>query len=33
MRIFWSYAGVDATPTLLAKGETHGIDAEHSRSA
>lgn len=29
MRIFWVYATVDATRTMLATGETRTIDAEH----
>ena len=29
MRIFWTYASVDATRTLIATGETRTIDAEH----
>jgi putative monooxygenase len=31
MRIFWTYASVDATRTLLATGETRSIDAEQGR--
>jgi putative monooxygenase len=29
MRIFWTYASVDATRTLVATGETRRVDAEH----
>ena len=29
MRIFWTYATVDATRTTVATGETKAIDAEH----
>lgn len=29
MRIFWTYATVDATRTMLETGETKTIDAEH----
>ena len=29
MRIFWVYASVDATRTMIATGEEHTIDAEH----
>lgn len=29
MRIFWNYATVDATRTMIATGETRTIDAEH----
>jgi mannose-6-phosphate isomerase-like protein (cupin superfamily) len=32
MRIFWTYASVDATRTLLATGETRSIDAEHGQA-
>jgi putative monooxygenase len=32
MRIFWTYATVDATRTMVASGETRSIDAEHGRS-
>jgi putative monooxygenase len=31
MRIFWTYASVDATRTLIATGETRGIAAEHAK--
>ena len=31
MRIFWTYASVDATRTMAATGETRSIDAEHGR--
>lgn len=29
MRIFWTYATIDATRTMIATGETRTIDAEH----
>lgn len=29
MKIFWTYANVDATRTMIATGETRPIDAEH----
>lgn len=29
MRIFWVYASIDATRTMIATGEEHSIDAEH----
>ena len=29
MRIFWTYASIDATRTIIATGETGTIDAEH----
>lgn len=29
LRIFWTYASIDATRTLVATGETHRIDEEH----
>jgi len=29
MRIFWTYASVDATRTMIATGEERTIDAEH----
>jgi quercetin dioxygenase-like cupin family protein len=29
-RIFWTYASVRATRTMIATGETHPISAEHS---
>ena len=29
MRIFWTYASIDATRTLVATGETRRVDAEH----
>jgi quercetin dioxygenase-like cupin family protein len=32
MRIFWTYASIDATRTMISSGETHSIDAEHNRS-
>lgn len=31
MRIFWTYASIDATRTMVATGETRTIDAEHGR--
>ena len=31
MRIFWTYASVDATRTIVETGETHAVDAEHGR--
>lgn len=31
MRIFWTYASIDATRTMLASGETRSIDAEHGK--
>ncbi|MET3923924.1 cupin domain-containing protein [Devosia sp. 2618] len=31
MRIFWTYASVDATRTMDATGETRTIDAEHAK--
>ena len=31
MAIFWTYASIDATRTMIATGETRTIDAEHSR--
>ena len=30
-KIFWTYASVDATRTMIATGETHPISAEHPR--
>jgi putative monooxygenase len=30
LRIFWTYASVDASRTLLATGETRSIDHEHA---
>ncbi|WP_166802511.1 cupin domain-containing protein [Microvirga pakistanensis] len=33
MRIFWTYASVDATRTLIATGETRPISAEHAKGA
>lgn len=33
MRIFWTYATVDATRTMMATGETRTIDAEHAQAA
>lgn len=30
LRIFWTYASLDATRTLLATGETHSIASEHT---
>jgi quercetin dioxygenase-like cupin family protein len=29
MRIFWTYASIDATRTMMATGEERAIDAEH----
>ncbi len=29
MQIFWTYASIDATRTLVATGETRRVDAEH----
>ena len=29
LRIFWTYASIDATRTIVATGETHRIDKEH----
>ena len=31
LRIFWTYASVDATRTLVATGETHSIGSEHTK--
>jgi quercetin dioxygenase-like cupin family protein len=31
MRIFWTYARIDATRTMVATGETRSIDAEQAR--
>ncbi|MBB4231046.1 quercetin dioxygenase-like cupin family protein [Rhizobium mongolense] len=33
MRIFWIYASIDATRTMIATGEERAIDAEHTSSA
>ncbi len=33
MRIFWTYASIDATRTMVATGDTRTIDAEHGRTA
>ena len=33
MRIFWTYATVDATRTMIDTGETRSIDAEHGHAA
>lgn len=33
MRIFWTYASIDATRTMVATGDTRTIDAEHGRAA
>jgi putative monooxygenase len=33
MRIFWTYASVDATRTLIATGETRAVSAEHAKGA
>jgi hypothetical protein len=30
MRIFWTYASIDATRTLAATGETRSVDFERS---
>ena len=32
LRIFWTYASVDATRTMIATGETRSIASEHKRS-
>jgi quercetin dioxygenase-like cupin family protein len=32
MRIFWTYATVDATRTMVATGESRTIDAEHGHA-
>lgn len=32
MRIFWTYASIDATRTMVATGDTRTIDAEHGKS-
>ena len=32
MRIFWTYASVDATRTLIATGETRPVSAEHAKA-
>lgn len=32
MRIFWVYASIDATRTMIATGEERAIDAEHRNS-
>lgn len=32
MRIFWTYANIDATRTMIATGETRTIDAEHGKA-
>jgi putative monooxygenase len=32
MRIFWTYATVDATRTMVATGESRSIDAEHGHA-
>lgn len=29
LRIFWTYASIDATRTIVTTGETHRIDEEH----
>ena len=31
MRIFWVYASIDATRTMIATGEEQTIDAEHGQ--
>jgi putative monooxygenase len=33
MRIFWTYASVEATRTLVATGETRPISAEHAKGS
>ena len=33
MRIFWTYASIDATRTMEATGETRSIDAEHGKAS
>lgn len=33
MRIFWIYASIDATRTLIATGEERAIDAEHGKAS
>ncbi|TKV70551.1 cupin domain-containing protein [Rhizobium sp. AU243] len=33
MRIFWIYASIDATRTMIATGDTRTIDAEHGKAA
>jgi putative monooxygenase len=33
LRIFWTYASVDATRTLIATGETRSVASEHKGSA
>jgi mannose-6-phosphate isomerase-like protein (cupin superfamily) len=33
MRIFWTYASVDANRTIVATGDTRRIDAEHGTSS
>lgn len=32
MKIFWTYATIDATRTMIATGETRTIDAEHGHA-
>ena len=32
MRIFWTYASVDATRTLVETGETRSVSAEHAKA-
>lgn len=32
MRIFWTYATIDATRTMVATGESRSIDAEHGHA-
>jgi putative monooxygenase len=32
MRIFWIYASIDATRTMITTGEERAIDAEHGRN-
>lgn len=33
MRIFWTYASIEATRTMIATGETRTIDAEHGKES
>jgi quercetin dioxygenase-like cupin family protein len=33
MRIFWTYASIDADRTIIATGETRPIAAEHAQRA
>lgn len=32
MKIFWTYATIDATRTMIASGATRTIDAEHGQA-